>query len=158
MSESDPIVADLRRRYPGFRDSDVHVTSPKDPRYNCVAWAMGDITRKWVADPGLLDDPELCVYGHWPEGVPLEDTLRGWIAMFESQGFERCRTARLQRGFEKIAVYGAGQRPRHVALQKPDGFWTSKLGEGNDIEHALEGLNDSKYGRVLVVMRRRRQS
>jgi hypothetical protein len=156
MSDFDQtVIDDLRQRYPGLRTSHLKVTSERDHRYNCVAWAMGDNKYKWMADPIILNDPSAVPYCYWPEGAPREDTLRGWIAMLRLRGFRRCSSAVYEAAYERVAIYGKVDRPMHMALQKSNGRWTSKLGEENDIEHELEGLNDSKYGRVLIVLRRK---
>ena len=39
-----------------------------------------------------------------------------------------------------------------MARQLPSGLWTSKLGESEDIEHQVEGLEGSSYGNVLVYL------
>ena len=48
----------------------------------------------------------------------------------------------------------AADRPTHAAKQLPNGRWTSKLGRSQDVEHTLEGLEGSAYGRARLVMRR----
>ncbi len=51
-------------------------------------------------------------------------------------GFAECDTDRFETGFEKIAIFATRlESPTHVARQLPDGTWTSKLGEFEDIEH-----------------------
>jgi len=42
----------------------------------------------------------------------------------------------------------------HAARQLPEGRWTSKLGELEDIEHALHDLTGTVYGSVVLVMKR----
>jgi hypothetical protein len=65
-------------------------------------------------------------------------------------------TLRWKLGFEKIAIYVLDEKPQHAARQLPNGKWTSKLGQYEDIEHnALEGLEGSIYGYVACVMKRR---
>ncbi len=147
---------ELLQRYPRLRDTYCEITSPEDSLYNCVAWAAeADKTRVWIADPGIVDDPEFKQYGYWPPSVPRDDTLQGWIRMFASLGFRRCHNPDLEPGFEKVAIYGSAGSPMHAARQTPAGRWASKLGRGHDIEHDLEGLTGSKYGDVLVVLRRK---
>ncbi len=43
------------------------VTSPKDPSYNCIAFAAGDADRKW--DPDMLPDPGY----YWPPNALRDD-------------------------------------------------------------------------------------
>ncbi len=58
-------------------------------------------------------------------------------------------------GYEKLAIYAMADQPKHAARQLPGGMWTSKLGQGIDIEHMLEGLESELYGKVVKIMRRR---
>jgi hypothetical protein len=139
-------------RYPLLRTSHFRITSEADKTHNCVAYAAGDTSQKWLADPHL--EP----YGYWPPEAPREDTLQGWIAAFRTLGYRRCRNSELAPGYEKVVIYGTSGRPIHMALQQLSGKWKSKLGESYDIEHELEGVTESKYGHVLVVMRRRSDS
>ncbi len=74
----------------------------------------------------------------------------------ESLGYKECEHADFEPGFEKLAIYAVGDQPRHAARQLPGGKWTSKLGQGIDIEHTLEGLESELYGWVVKVMRRPR--
>jgi len=58
-------------------------------------------------------------------------------------------------GFEKVALFADAQGlPLHAARQLSDGRWTSKLGEQEDIEHALRDLEGVAYGNVALVMKR----
>lgn len=136
----------FRNRYPGLRTGEFRITSPATKAYNCIAWAGGDDTQKWNADPwGLF---------YWPVETP-EDTLEGWIRAFAKLGYTQCGDdGTLEAGFEKVVIYGTGQGPSHMARQLPSGLWSSKLGEIEDIEHDVEGLAGSHYGDVLVYLRR----
>ncbi|MGH7151714.1 MAG: DUF7689 domain-containing protein, partial [Planctomycetota bacterium] len=44
----------------------------------------------------------------------------------------------------------------HLARQIEDGRWTSKLGEREDIVHALRGVEGGSYGRVARILMRKR--
>lgn len=44
--------------------------------------------------------------------------------------------------------------PQHAARLQPNGKWTSKLGELQDIEHRLRDLEGEVYGSVVLVMKR----
>jgi len=74
---------------------------------------------------------------------------------FEAIGFAVCDEAEHESGFEKVAIFVIDERPTHVARQLPSGIWTSKLGQQVDIEHLLDSLNGSRYGRTAQVLRRR---
>ena len=55
--------------------------------------------------------------------------------MFRSLGFEECPDGTLEADIEKIAIYGNDDEFEHVAFQRNDGSWSSKLGELGDIRH-----------------------
>lgn len=139
--------ASLRGRFPSLADSHLRITSPADWKYTCIAYAAGDMDRVWNPDlwPGGLY--------YWPAGVPREDTLAGWTAAFESIGYRACETRDVESGVDKIAIYtDARGTPHHVARQLAAGFWSSKIGTMEDIEHELAGLEGESYGRVAVIM------
>lgn len=79
---------------------------------------------------------------YWPHGVPREETLSAFIAAFQTIGYETCEDASLEPSFQRIALYADAQNtPRHVARQLPNGEWTSKIGQYEDIQHrALSSL------------------
>ena len=130
---------------PGLGGSRWEVTSDDDPSYNCVGWALGDAEHWWEPVRPM----------RWPEGVPREDTVEAYLAVFAIAGFTACDTADPEPGFEKVVIYGEQSGFTHAARQLPDGTWTSKLGALEDIEHddprSLEG---SCFGRVVAFLRR----
>jgi hypothetical protein len=130
------------------------VTSPATPNYNCIAHAAGRSDSWWWPEdaPGVL----------WPEGVAKEATVTAFVEAYAQDGYEECSSPALEAGFEKIALYvDLDGVPTHAAHQLPDGSWSSKLGEWEDIEHAtLEALEDYDhlglgYGTVGRLLRRR---
>ena len=62
---------ELEEDLPGLAESTYEVKSPKDPQYNCVAFAIGDLGHFWY-------DARVSGY-YWPPGVPSADTLDGWL-------------------------------------------------------------------------------
>ena len=138
--------AALIERYPGLARGHLRFTSPQDPSYNCLAFAAAETRRCWhpSAFGGL----------YWPGG-PAEDTLETWIAAFERSGYALTDVADVEEGLEKLAIYADRDLPLHVARQLPNGYWTSKLGPKEDIEHELEGLAGTEYGKVVAVLARR---
>jgi hypothetical protein len=121
------------------------LTSPQDDRYNCIAWAAGDVTRWWWPD----DD------SYWPATVERVHSLDAFLAAFQTLGYQPCADASLQPGVEKIAVYGDGSGPLHAARQLEDGSWTSKLGPYEDIRHdKLEGVVCQTYGQPVLFLQR----
>jgi hypothetical protein len=125
------------------------MTSPYDRRYNCIAWAAGFTDNWWEPDEDGI--------GYWPPGVPREYSLDAYLWALESVGFERCDSANLEPGFEKVAFFAKATAPTHAARQLANGKWTSKLGPSEDIEHVLDALtghDGHEYGQVVQIMRR----
>ncbi len=136
----------------GF-DQNRDCRSDRDARYNCIAWALGKTHQFWWPRN---------VWGyHWPRGLPREpldqETVRNFIAAFETEGYVRCWSRRFSRKYEKIALYvSPGGRPKHAARLVRAGTWTSKLGNGEDIEHkTLRCLEGDTYGKAKFFFKRR---
>ncbi len=138
--------------FPRLRQGEYRVTSEPTPRYNCIAHAIGKDDAWW-----------------WPEGQPQaywpieqnEESIETFVQAYSKFGYTVCDSRDLEPGFDKIAIYAdESSYPTHAARQTPEGRWTSKLGEWEDIEHdrleALEGLAGKSpgYGSVSVVLRR----
>jgi hypothetical protein len=141
------MVAHLEALFPGLRGSAYQVTSPPDTGYNCLAWAASDQGRWWW--------PDTPPKRYWPAGVLREETLVAFQQAFTSLGYSPCASDELEAGFEKLAVFAdADGFPTHAARQLTTGRWTSKLGELEDIEHALRALEGVEYGKVVLVLRR----
>ncbi len=129
------------------------ITSDRSNSYNCAAWAMNDKSTKWWPLP-VDEAPEY----YWPEGAPRDDSITAFIDGFGRMGFQVCANGDLEEGFDKVAVYTAlDHSPKHVALQLPNGRWTSKLGADEDIEHSsVADLQASHYGYPALFMSRAR--
>jgi hypothetical protein len=140
------VSAVLEGFFPGLAQGGYTLTSPADRVYNCIAWAAGVQNEWWWPDPMGVSP--------WPAGVRREETVAAFIEAFESLGFIPCPSDAPETGFEKTALYALAGAPKHAARQLPNGRWTSKLGELEDVEHALEGLVGSWYGKVVQIMRR----
>lgn len=143
------MVTPLERLLPGLARSGYRVTSPAANNYNCVAWAAGDIVRWWWPVPADVQD------AFWPAGVVREETLAAFRDAFAALGYAEASGQALQPGVEKVALF-ANERgvPLHAARQLANGLWTSKLGELEDVEHALEDLQGDAYGAVALIMER----
>ena len=135
-------LADL---FPKLTTENHEITSPRTIRYNCIAWAAHNTERWW--QPGVF----------WPVDSSREDHgIGNIVAAFQSLGFEECDDGALEEGFEKLALYGSAMMYTHVARQLPDGRWTSKLGQLEDITHATtEVIEGGDYGEVVQYMKRR---
>lgn len=143
------------------------VTDDESDDYNCIAFAAGDKTRWWWPDP----------WGqyYWPI-QKRDETVEAFIEMFESLGYQKCRCSLKKRGFEKVALYYdpvgcvatpdhpevLPNSPTHAARQFPNGFWRSKLGPWEQIEHkTLKCLNGTdktgqrtSYGEPFKILKR----
>jgi hypothetical protein len=117
--------------------------SKRTPKYNCIAFAVGDTNQWWWPDED----------GHWPDGVKRELSLEAFVATYATKDYLPCTSSEPEEGYHKVAIYGRGQVPSHAAQQLPDGRWASKLGQWEDIEH--ESLSElAEYGEVLCFLRR----
>jgi hypothetical protein len=146
---------DLEEDCPSLRRSSYDVKSPYDPSYNCIAFAVGDLTQFWD-DLGLPKGVRVRGY-YWPDGAPSADTILGWIKVFEIHGYQETEDSSLELEYEKVAIYAVEDSPEHVARQKASGVWVSKMGKGVDIEHSLDAIEGDFYGKVVKIMKRKCQ-
>lgn len=140
----------IRHLFPRLGDRSFAITSPADRRYNCVAWAAGDVKRWWwPAEPP---------FAFWPAGIPREESMSSFIAAFASLGYVVTPSGEPEPHFEKVAIFATSDGvPTHVARQLPDGTWTSKLGSLEDISHVdVSGVSGADYGEAIMFMRRPR--
>ena len=123
------------------------ITSPKTKSHNCIAYAADDQTRKWWPDKMEVD--------HWPDGVIREPTIEAFVAAFQTLGYEVFDSPDPEANFEKIALYTKPSgTPTHASKQWNNGLWRSKLGDEQDVEHELDGLDGIRYGAITKFMRR----
>ena len=135
----------LKDLFPNLNDDNHEITSPVTVDYNCIAWAAHNSQRWW--QPGV----------YWPNEVSREDCgIGALVDAFVKIGFEECSDGELEEGFEKVALYGSGMMYTHAARQLPNGQWTSKLGQLEDITHSTpEVIAGSDYGEVVKFMKRK---
>lgn len=138
---------EIERDFPRLFDSGYSIESPATPFYNCIAWAADDATRWWWPDP-------MNTY-YWPSAAPRTETVEAFVTAFESLGYTVCGDADYEAGFEKVSIYvnHVGE-PTHAARQLTPDIWTSKIGNMEDIEHRIDGLDSPLYGRVACLMKR----
>ncbi|MGO8698328.1 MAG: hypothetical protein ACLQVY_11495 [Limisphaerales bacterium] len=123
--------------------------------YNCIAYAAGDTEKRWWPHPNKFA-------AFWPEHLPREplnaETLENFIRAFEWKGYKRgCPDGELKEGIEKVAIFALGGRPTHAARQLESGYWTSKCGFLEDIEHpTLAAVEGKAYGKAVIFLHRRR--
>jgi hypothetical protein len=134
-------------RFPNLTEGTFAITSEATPDYNCVAWAAG-VTDRWI------DHFEDC----WPSGIRCGDSPADYAELYKQRGFELCDSGEFEQGYVKVAIYGDDRGLfTHVALQKTDGRWTSKMGGLEDIEHAeLTSLCGRAYGEPVLYLRKAR--
>jgi hypothetical protein len=129
----------------GKEDSGFERTSDPTPDYNCFAWAMGILDRRW----------EPLGYHFWPPGVPRELTMEAFIRAFATLGYHPCSDAILQKKFERVAIFAKDGCPTHACYQLPSGLWTSKMGSNIDCSHNLHSIGGGLYGQVAAILRRK---
>lgn len=137
----------LERLFPNLASLGYIVTSEPAARYNCIAWAGRDTTRNWDCTRQG---------GFWPTGAEPGETIAHLIAVFRLEGYEVCENGDLEAGHEKLALFADDDGEwQHAARQLPDGQWTSKMGELEDITHShLDAVVSTDYGRVACYLRR----
>ncbi len=141
--------------FPGLIDDPLFkITSPKDVKYNCIAWAFGLHNDRWMQfDTTPRFDG---VWYWWPVGVKLSPSISAYIEAFKTKGFDLCDTCELEVGFIKIALYRTRGTDNcsHASRQKLDGTWMSKLGPWHDIEHGTPySIEGDRYGDVFCFMK-----
>jgi hypothetical protein len=139
----EPTLEDM---FPGLRGQAYQIKSPRDLKYNCIAFAAGDIHNWWW--------PDLAEEDTWPAGVARAETVEAFRDAFATLGYVVCDDDRLESGYEKVALFALAGAPKHAARQLLNGRWTSKLGPREDIEHALHDLTGMVYGSVVLLMKR----
>ena len=133
--------------FPLLRINSYQITSSATTEYNCIAWAACETDRWWWPDPLGIS--------YWPNNSPRAETLEAFIQTFQASGYQTCDTSDLEPGLEKIAIFTKlTGKPTHIARQRSNGRWTSKIGELEDIEHELESLVGDTYGVIAQIMRR----
>lgn len=127
-------------------------TEDKVDKYNCIAWAVGKQDNWWW--------PRNLGGYHWPPGLirePLgKETIENFIKAFQSEGYEKCDNGKFENGFEKIALYVNDKDvPKHAARSLPNGAWTSKMGDYEDIEHEkLHAVSGKNYGNAKIFFKK----
>jgi hypothetical protein len=122
--------------------------SPQTTRYNCLAHAVhNDTLNIWPDEDNS-----------WPVGWDRAETVDCIAAFLRALEFQDCSDETFNPALEKVAIYALHGLPQHVARQKRDGRWTSKLGGLADMWHSTPGdlvnvhqITDS-YGIVVKLM------
>jgi len=151
------LTPEREKWFPALRSADYEVTSDETidataVKYNCIAHAADDQTRKW----GCPSFPSPSYY--WPPGAKRGTGLDALVSAFEAIGYEQCKDGGLDPIYEKVALYvDRFGEWAHAAKQTPEGHWSSKLGDIEDIRHARPSdVACDDYGDVAQYMRRKK--
>lgn len=136
--------------FPNSASDPFRITSPKDKRYNCIAWAYGrDNIRLW---------PVLHPLFSWPPGIPRDESINAFIQLFQGIGYEVCGfDSNPEDGYEKVVLFATPDgRVKHAAKQIGN-KWSSKLGEHEDCSHNISAMTGGVYGFPVIYLRRKTQ-
>lgn len=138
----------IDEKFPLLAAVGYEITSEASDEYNCIAYAVGETDRWWSHFEGAGY--------YWPEHAGRSESIASLIELFAGLGYELCDDASDEPGFSKVALYAKTEGTwTHAAVQLPDGQWSSKLGELEDISHPTpESLESDFYGAVNCYMRR----
>jgi hypothetical protein len=75
---------ELERCFPKLQTGAYQITSSEDPKYNCVAFALGCITLFFQR----YSFPSKTYY--WPPQVERDDTVESWMKVFALHGYQPC--------------------------------------------------------------------
>lgn len=132
--------------FPSLSKIGYRIHSPKTGKYNCIAHAANDETRKWDTYPGY----------YWPKNAARGEGIDALVSAFEIIGYERCQDGKFEAAYEKVVLYADGNGYwTHAAKQLDDGVWSSKLGDSFDIRHRTpQAVSGDLYGKVIYYMKR----
>jgi hypothetical protein len=126
--------------------------SKATPRYNCIAFVVGDERHWWEGE---------CNGGRygWFLGLPRKTDVKTLVRAFTERGYELTDNRNIEPGYEKVAIYVNADDLEFSHIAHSDGVvWKSKLGKGQDIHHysldVLEGDEIDEYGIVDKVLRK----
>ena len=84
------VGSSLEDVFPGLRGQPYQITSPKDHRYNCIAFAAGDDRNWWWPDAAGEDT--------WPAAVARAETIDAFRDAFATLGYSVCDNDQLEPG------------------------------------------------------------
>lgn len=138
----------LIEAFPNLSSDDFEIVEPASERYNCIAYAAGDTTKRWW--PNGID--------YWPPWATQDNRMESLKEAFAGLGYQQCGDGEVEDDCQKVALYGFQGRFEHTAVQTPCGRWRSKMGRGPLIEHlSLEVLAGRLYGDATTFVRRAAQ-
>ena len=138
-------VQELIRLFPNLTIENFEIADPPDGRYNCIAYAAGDTSKRWDYHLGR----------YWPPWATQNSSMQSLIEVFAGLQYEECQDGSPEVGYQKVALYEARGAIQHAAVQQPNGRWRSKMGPGPVIEHdSPTSLSGGPYGEPTAFMRR----
>lgn len=132
----------INNGFPKLKSTKHQVTSPRNPQYNCIAWAAHTTNCWWWPARDAF----------WPPGAPMTDNISSFHAAYNTLGFIPIEEAEIPNYREIIALMGNGTTVKHAMRLLPDGMWSSKLGKLFDISHEINSLEGHEYGVVIGFM------
>lgn len=123
-------------------------TSDKNKNYNCVSWVVG-INDRWLWP---IDDGN--PYWYWPADIKEGDYVESFIDLLSNMGFVICFSGIYEESYDKVVVYGDSLGPTHLAKQLDEKYWSSKLGDDEDVKHELKTFDNGGYGEIKCFMKR----
>jgi hypothetical protein len=150
-------LKEIKGLFPNLNATRDTITSEINPNYNCIAWTLGETQTWWEPWGGLILPSAFPPY-QWPDNLPHDRTVDTYIDFYRAHGFEVCDSEQRENGYQKIVLYENNGEVQHAARQLPDGLWTSKLGEQEDIQHRLrdiEGSGEYRFGTASVFLKRK---
>lgn len=130
-------------------DKNFKITSPYNPDYNCISWALGN-SDLWTW-PNTPDERDECMT--WENRLGYSENIKTFIEYFETQGYKICNAEEQAEG--TVVLYAVGNDCKHAARKLSNGFWTSKLGPWHDIQHSSpQSLEGELYGKVFCYMKK----
>ena len=135
----------LNLKFPKLKNEDYNIVGDYSDKYNCIAYAAGDTNRSWSITQGNY---------YWPDYATRTRSIESLKQVFVGIGYEQCNDNKIENGYKKIALYESEEGWTHAAIQMPNGYWRSKLGDGPIIEHKNpQSLSNKEYGKPTIYMK-----
>ena len=135
----------IRKGFPNLKNFNI-IENPTSV-YNCIAYAFGDKTKCWW--PIISKNNEW-----WPTTISKELNIKSFTQLLNLYGYKSCgKDINFKQEYEKIALFiiPGINLPSHMAKQKSQDIWESKLGDKELIEHDLNELSRGSYGLIYEI-------
>lgn len=137
---------EVDRFFPKLKGKDIDL-SPKDFNNNCLAFALGDKNNWW-------EPPAQYGFYYWPPGFSQDTTIETVEEIIRLHGFTVEMEPSGTPKTDSIAIYGEHGHWKHFA-KFADGVWSSKLGEGHDVDRIDHlDLEIADYGKCVKILSR----